>query len=169
METRRNTVLALAILLLLLCGCKRKQEGCDTAELRFDNLIGMTQARLQEAEIRESLWSHWRTRKCGKLLTKWISKEGKETDVLYEVKLLPASTLVMVITTNRASYGYQGQVFWHEVSKDDVYSVERIRPDNSCSLNTNSKVEVLPENVILSGAEYCLRFRGWGNEVVSVF
>jgi len=119
--------------------------------------------------MREFLWSHWHERKCATLLLKSISKEGKETDANYDIKLLPAATLVMVVTINRARYAYQGQVFWHETDKYDIYTVERVQPNNPYALNANSKVEVLPENATLSGSDYCLRFKGWGNDVLSFF
>lgn len=75
----------------------------------------------------------------------------------------------MVVTNKRARYGYQGQVFWHEDAKYDVYTIERVQPNNPYLLTVNSKVEILPENANLSASEYCLRFKGWGNEVVSFF
>ncbi len=58
---------------------------------------------------------------------------------------------------------------WHESAKYDIYTVERVQPNNPYSLNANSKVEVLPENATLSGSDYCLRFKGWGNDVFSFF
>jgi hypothetical protein len=166
---RVGTVLVLLVS-LLLCGCERKRADCAASlEIRLDNVIGMTQRHLREVEMREFLWSHWHERKCATLLLKSISKEGKEADANYEIKLLPATKLVMVLTVNRARYGYQGQVFWHEIAKYDVYTVERVQPNNPYSLNANSKVEVLPENANPSGSDYCLRFKGWGNEVLSFF
>lgn len=119
--------------------------------------------------MREFLWNHWRDRKCAKLVLKSISKEGKETDSHFEIKLLPSATLAMVVTINRARYGYQGQVHWQEDAKYDVYTVERVQSNNPYLLNPNSKVEVLSRNSELPGSDWCLRFKGWGNEVVSFF
>jgi hypothetical protein len=52
-----------------------------------------------------------------------------------------------------------------------VYTVERVKPNvpEWLGLNPRSKVEVLPEGANLSGSDYCLRFTGWGNEVLSFF
>ncbi len=168
MKIPAGTVLTLGVF-LVLCGCQKKHEDCAALEIRFDNSTGMTQGRLNMAKMREFLWSHWRARTCAKLLFEGFSKEGKETDDLFEIKLLPATTLVMVVTTNRASYGYQGQVLWHEVAKYDVYTVERVQPNNIQWPNLNSKVEVLPADADLSGADYRLRFKGWGDQVESFF
>ncbi len=165
---RVSAVLAL-VLSLILCGCKRKEEDCAKLEVRLDRLVGMTQGKAKEVEMREFLWGHWSNGKCATLLLKSVSLEGKETDTEYEIKQLPAATLVIVVTTNRASYGYQGQVFWHEVAKDDVYTVERVKPNDPYLLNPNSKVEILPADANVPGADYCLRFKGWGNEVLSFF
>ncbi len=169
MEMRVGAVLIL-LLSLLMCGCERKQAGCATRlEIRLDNLTRITQRHLKEVETREFVWNHWRERKCATLLLESVSKEGKETDSDFEIKPLPAGRLAMVVTIKRARYGYQGQVFWHENDKYDVYTIERVKPNNPDLLNVNSKVEVLPENANLSGFDYCLRFKGLGNEVVSFF
>jgi len=168
MKICAGTVVTLVIF-LVLCGCQKKQEDCAKLEVRLDRLIGMTQGKAKKAEMREFLWNHWHNGSCATLLLKSISLEGKETDDIYEIKLLPAATLAMVVTTNRASYGYQGQVFWHEVAKYDVYTVERVQPNSPYLLNATSKVEILSDNAKLSGSEYCLRFKGWGNEVESFF
>jgi hypothetical protein len=129
----------------------------------------MTQRQAKQAEMREFIWNHWRERKCATLLLKSISKEGKETDSNFAIKLIPGGSLALVVTIKGARYGYQGQVFWHQDGKYDVYTVERVQPNNPYVLNANSKVEVLPENANLLGSDYCLRFKGWGNEVVSFF
>jgi hypothetical protein len=169
MIMRVGAVLTL-LLSLPLCGCERKRADCDTPlDIRLDNLTGMTQRHLKEVEMREFIWNHWRERKCATLLLASVSKEGKETDSNFEIRLLPAGTLTMAVTVKRAKYGYQGQVFWHEDSKYDVYTVERVQPNNPYLLNVNSKVDVLPVNANLSGSDYCLRFKGWGNEVLSFF
>ncbi len=86
-------------------------------EVRLDRLTAIAQGKLKKSEMRAFLWRHWRNRECATLLLKSISLEGKETDTEYEIKRLPAATLVMVVTTKYASYGYQGQVFWHELAK----------------------------------------------------
>jgi hypothetical protein len=161
---------AVFMLLLLLCGCERKPAVCAARlQIRLDNLTEVTERPLKEAAMREFIWNHWREKKCATLLLGSISKEGKETDSSFEIKPLSAGTLAMVVTIKRASYGFQGQVFWHESDKYDVYAVERAKPNNPYSLSLNSKVEVLPENADLSGFDYCLRFKGWGNEVISFF
>ena len=168
MGMRVGAVLML-LLSLSLYACEKKEKDCSTTlEVRLDNVIGMTERQLRQAQMREFLWNNWRARKCATLHLKSISKEGKETDADYEIRLLPA-TLIMVVTINRARYGYQGHVFWHQDGKYDVYTVEQIRPSNPYLLNPNSKVEVLPESANLSGSDYCLRFTGWGNEVLSFF
>lgn len=168
MKIRARTVMTLVVL-LALCGCRKKQEDCAKLEVRRDRLTWITQGEMKQAEMREFLWNHWHNGRCATLLLKSISLEGKETDDIYEIKLLPAATLAMVVTTNRASYGYQGQVFWHEIARYEAYTVERVQPNNPYLLNANSKVEILPDNAHLSGSEYCLRFKGWGNEVESFF
>jgi hypothetical protein len=160
----------LAMLLSLLCGCERKRANCTTPmEIRLDNLTGVKQRRLKEADMREFIWKHWRERSCATLLLESVSKEGKETDSSFEIKLLPAGALAMVVTIKRASYGDRGQVSWHEDAKYDIYTIERVQPNNPYLLSLNSKVEILPENTSLLGSDYCLRFKGWGNEVVSFF
>jgi hypothetical protein len=152
---------------LLLWGCQKKRSDCAASlEIRLDNDIGMTQRNLKEAQMRAFLWSHWREKKRATLLLKSISKEGKETDASYEIKVLPAATLVMVVTVNRARYGYLGQMFWNHAANYDVYTVERVQPPNPYQLSENSKVEILPDNATLP---YCLRFKGWDNEVESFF
>jgi hypothetical protein len=167
METRVAAV-SMLLLSLLSCGCESKRPVCAAhLEVRLDNLTGTLQRDLKHVEMREFIWSHWRERQCATLLLKSISKEGKESDSSFEISVLPAGTLVMVVTNKHARYGYQGQVFWREDSKYDVYTVERVQPNNPYSLSVNSKVEVLPENANLSGSDYCLRFKGWGNEVMS--
>ncbi|MBZ5599901.1 MAG: hypothetical protein LAN83_16435 [Acidobacteriia bacterium] len=128
----------------------------------------MTERQFRQAQMREFLWKNWRERRCATLHLKSVSKEGKETDADYEIRPLP-TTLMMVVTINHARYGYQGQVFWHQDGKYDVYSMERVRPNNLYLLNPNSKVEILADNATLSGSDYCLRFAGWGNEVLSFF
>ena len=164
-----RTVAAVMVSLLLF-GCERKRADCGPdLEIRIDNTIGMTQRQLRIAEAREFLWNHWHERKCATLLLKSISKEGKETDTNYEVKLLPAASPVMLVTGSHARYGYQGQVFWRESPKYEVYTVERVQPNNPYLLNPSSNVEVLPENAILQGSDYCLRLKGWGSEVLSFF
>jgi len=166
-----RTGIALALFLSLLsCGCERKRPDCATPlEIRLDNLTGAPQRHLKEAEMREFIWKHWRERSCATLVLESISKEGKETDSNFEIKPLPSGALAMAVTIKRARYGDQGQVSWHEDAKYDVYTVERVQPNNPYLLNLNSKVQVLPENASLSGSDYCLRFKGWGNEVVSFF
>jgi hypothetical protein len=121
--------------------------------------------------MREFLWKNWHDRKPATLHLKSISKEGKETDVDYEIRVLPASTLVMIVTIKRARYGYLGQIFWRDSGKYDVYTVERVNPNKPEWLvqNPNSRVEGLPDNADISGSDYCLRFRGWGGEIMSLF
>ncbi len=166
----RVRALSTVALVLVLSGCERKREDCVAVlKIRLDNLSGMEQRQLKEVGMREFIWNHWRERKCATLFLESISKEGKETDSKFEIKLLPAGTLAMVVTIKRARYGYLGQVFWHEEANFDVYTVERVLPNNPYFLSANSKVEVLSENANLSGSDYCLRFKGWGNEVVSFF
>ena len=169
MGMRTGTGLTL-LLSLLLCGCERKAADCAAPlETRIDNLAGMAERQLKQAEMREFLWSHWRGKQCATLLLEAISKEGMETDSSFEIKVLPVGTTVMVVTIKRATYGYQEQVFWHEVAKDEIYTVERVQPSNPYLLNEDSKVAVLPDSSNLSGSDYCLRFKGWGNELVSFF
>ncbi len=164
---------AVAILLvsLFLGGCDRQKQDCGTTlEVRLDNVIGTTERELRHARMHEFIWKNWRERKCATLHLKSISKEGKETDADYEIRPLPG-TLIMVVTINRARYGYNGQIFWHQDGKYDVYTVERVKPNKPewLSLNPSSKVEVPPESANLSGSDYCLRLTGWGNEVLSFF
>src|SRR6266516_884745 len=154
-----------AILMLLLslslCACERKGKDCGTTlEVPLDNVDGMTERQLRQVQMREFLWNNWRERKCATLHLKSTSKEGKETDADYEIRPLP-TTLIMVVTINRARYGYKGQVFWHQDGKYDVYTLERVWPNNPYLLNPNSKVEVLLESAHMSGSDYCLRFSGW--------
>ena len=165
---RGGAILAL-FLSLLLSACDRKNADCSpTLETRLDNVIGGTERQRREIQMREFLWNNWRERKCATLHLKSVSKEGKETDADYEIRSLPA-TLMMVVTINRARYGYQGQAFWHQDGKYDVYTIERVKPNNPYLLNPSSKVEVLPDSANLSGSDYCLRFTGWSNEVLSFF
>src|SRR6266851_5719578 len=103
---------AVAILLVsvFLCACESQKQDCGTTlEVRLDNVIGMTERQLRQAQMHEFIWKNWRERKCATLHLKSISKEGKETDADYEIRQLPG-TLIMVVTINRARYGYQGQV-----------------------------------------------------------
>ena len=165
---RGGAILAL-LLSLLLSACDRKNADCGpTLETRLDNVIGGTERQRREIQMREFLWNNWRERKCATLHLKSVSKEGKETDADYEIRSLPA-TLMMVVTINRARYGYQGQAFWHQDGKYDVYTIERVKPSNPYLLNPSSKVEVLPDSANLCGSDYCLRFTGWSNEVLSFF
>ena len=165
---RGEAILAL-LLSLLLCACERKKVDCGTTlETRLDNVIGGTERQRREIQMREFLWNNWRNRKCASLHLKSISREGKETDADYEIRPLSA-TLIMIVTINRARYGYQGQVFWRQDGKYDVYTIERVKPNNPYLLNPNSKVEVLHDSANLSGSDYCLRFTGWNNEVLSFF
>ena len=153
------------IVVLLLsfswCACERKTVGCaSTLDVRLDNVIGGMERQRREVQMREFLSNNWRDRKCATLHLTSISKEGKETDADYEVRTLPASTLVIIVTIKRARYGYQGQVFWHEDGKYDVHTVERVKPNlpEWLILNPGYRVEVLPDNVNLAGSDYCLRF-----------
>ena len=170
MRVRAGAVLTL-LLSLAFCACERKQDTSPTLNVRLDNVIGGTERELRQIQMREFLWNNWHDRKPATLHLKSISKEGKETDADYEVRILPASTLVMVVTIRRARYGYLGQVFWHDGGKYDVYTVERVKPNKPewLALNPNSKIEVLSDNAKLSGSDYCLRFRGWGDEIMSFF
>jgi hypothetical protein len=169
---RVPAIIFILFLLFSGCACDRKTAGYGpTLDVRLDNVIGGLERQRREAQMHEFLWNNWRDRKCATLHLTSISKEGKETDADYELRILPASTLVIIVTIKRARYGYQGQVFWHEDGKYDVYTVERVKPNlpEWLSLNPSYKVEVLPDNVNPSGSDYCLRFRGWGNEVLSFF
>ena|SRR5438477_672395 len=161
-----------AVALLLLCSfctSETKKDDCGkTLDVRLDNVIGMSERQIRQAKMREFLWNNWHQRQCATLHLKSISKEGKETDTDYEIRPL-STTLAMVVTINRARYGYQGQVLWHQDGKYDVYWVERVTPNNPYLLHPNSKVEVIADNAALSGSEYCLRFTGWGHEVLSFF
>ena len=164
---------AVAILLmpLFICACERKTHDCGTPlEVRLDNLIGTTERQLRQAQMHEFIWKNWLENRCATLHVKSISKEGKETDTDFEIRPLP-STPIMVVTINRARYGDQGQVYWHQDSKYDVYTLERVKPNMPewLGLNPGSKVEVLLQSDNLSGTDYCLRFTGWGNEVLSFF
>jgi hypothetical protein len=117
--------------------------------------------------MREFLWSHWRARTSAKLLATYISKEGKETDASFEIKLIPPSTLILQITDTRYRYGYNGQVFKHSQAEDDIYTVERVSPSQPCPSDVTARITVLPSSAALSGDDYCLRLIGWGNEVKS--
>jgi len=165
----RTGPVPILLMSLLLCGCRRNDSRCAKLDIRLDNVIGITERHLREVEMREFLWTHWHERKCATILLKSVSKEGKKSDTSYEIKFLPAATPVMIVTVNQARYGYLGQVVWRQVAKFDVYAVERIQPSNSCLLNANSTVEVLPDTLPLTGSDYCLRFKGWNNEVESFF
>jgi len=165
---RQIRVVAMLLLLVLPCACKRKGLVNTTMDTRLDNVMGATERSLRQAQMREFIWNNWRERKSASLHLKSISKEGKETDADYEIRQLPM-TLIMVVTINRAGYGHNGQVFWHQDGKYDVYTVERVRPNNPYLLNPNSNVEVLAQSAQLPGADYCLRFKGWGNDVLAFF
>jgi hypothetical protein len=170
MERHLGAVAILLVSLFLGASDRRKKDCGTTLEVRLDNVIGTTERELRQARMHEFIWKNWRERKCATLHLKSISKEGKETDADYEIRPLPG-TLIMAITINRARYDYNGQIFWHQDGKYDVYTVERVKPNKPewLSLNPSSKVELPPESANLSGSDYCLRLTGWGNEVLSFF
>lgn len=168
---RHLGAVALLLVFLLLGACERqKQDGGTTLEVRLDNVIGATERELRQAQMHEFIWKNWREKKSATLHLKSISKEGKETNADYEIRPL-TGMLMMVVTINRARYGSNGQVFWHQDGKYDVYTIERVRPNKPewLGLNPRSKIEFPPESASLSGSDYCLRLTGWGNEVLSFF
>jgi hypothetical protein len=167
---RHLGVVAILLGSLILGACDRHQDRGTTLEVRLDNVIGTTERELRQARMHEFIWKNWRERKCATLHLKSISKEGKETDADYEIKTLPG-TLIMVVAINRARYGNNGQIFWHQDAKYDVYTIDRVRPNKPewLSLNPSSRVELPPDSASLSGSDYCLRLTGWGNEVLSFF
>lgn len=156
---------------VFFCSCETQNQVRPAAlEVRLDYVIGMKERQLRQAQMREFIWNNWCARKSATLHLKFVSKEGKETDADYEIRPL-LGTIIMVVTINRARYGYQGQVFWHQDRKYDVFTVERVKPNEPEWLmqNPGSKLESVPEGANLSGADYCLRLIGWGNAVLSFF
>lgn len=170
MERQLGAVAILLVSLFLGVCHQPKQDGGTTLEVRLDNVIGETERELRQAQMHEFIWRNWRGKKAATLHLKSVSKEGKKTDTDYEIRPV-TGTLVMVVTINRARYGYNGQVFWHQDGKYDVYTIERVRPNKPewLSLSPSSKVELLPESASLSGSDYCLRLTGWGNDLLSFF
>lgn len=100
---RVPTTIFILLLSLSQCACERKTgDSGPTLDVRLDNVIGGMERQRRAVQMREFLWNNWRDRKCATLHLKSISKEGKETDADYEVRILPASTLVMIVTIKRA-------------------------------------------------------------------
>jgi hypothetical protein len=170
MSKRLITSIVIALFSLAMINCVRESaHSIATLRLRLDNKTGAAERRSRQARMREFLWDHWRGKQQAWLMATYISKEGKQTDVQYDIRLVRPSTWIMVVTTTRYRYGHNGQIFRHEDDKYDIYSVERVKPDKSHLLTRESRVEVLPTDARYDRDEYCLRLIGWGGEVQSFF
>jgi hypothetical protein len=168
MTSRVSIITVVSITLTLIACAKRPVPQPPTLEVRLDNL-NVAEHEHKRSEMRIFLWEHWRSRQPAVLLLTSISKEGKRADTRFEIKNTPPGPLLLQVTVTGYRYGYNGQAFANEKIAYDIYTVERVLPDNCFLLRTDSIVEVLPENSNHPAGDYCLRLMGWGDRVESYF
>ncbi|MGE5114624.1 MAG: hypothetical protein ACM3JB_27505 [Acidobacteriaceae bacterium] len=157
--------IARSVLLMCLvfsaCG-KPHSVPVDTLEVRFDN-TNRSEYLANRVRLRNFIWTHWNQRLPARLTRIAISKEGKRADTIFEIKAVGSSTL-MQVRHIRYRYGYAGQVIPKEEAEYEVYKVERVLPCDPF-MELNSEVKVLRSGENIPASEFCLRLKGWGDQV----
>lgn len=162
-----STALVFMALTMLSCS-KAPAAQPATLSMRIDNTNGSEHHRMQ-SEMRDFLWEHWHAKQPAILQLTSISKEGKQVDVRFEIKNAPPAPLVLQIDATGYRYGYNGQVFRGEETRNEVYTIDRVLFDRCFLLRADSHAQVLPHDSNQPASEYCLRFRRWGDEFEGSF
>lgn len=157
-----QALMAIVVGLLLLACKKATPPPVQFLEVRFDN-TNHAEYESNRTRMREFLWNSWKNRQPARLLKVGVSKEGKRSDTTYEIKEV-GSTILTQVSFTHYRYGYNGQVIPKNDGGYDIYTIERVQPNNPY-MDLNSKVDVVPLNKDLPSSEYCLRFKGWGGTV----
>jgi hypothetical protein len=167
MSLKRACIFIVVTAVLVSCQTKRAAQ-IDVLTVKLDNLIGMEQRRAKWIEMRGFLWAHWAERKPANLFLTTVSKEGRTTHAEYRIALL-SGVLMLKVTFVRDRIGYQGQVIPKPEGGYDAYTVERVLSKNPHGVGEDARVTVLAGDALVSPADYWLRFKGWGNALITYF
>jgi hypothetical protein len=141
----------------------------DTLTIKLDNLSGMKQRQTKSAEMRQFIWEHWIQRRSSSLFLTTVSKEGETSHAEYKIVLLSGNTLILKVTVVRDRIGYQGRVMPKSDGGYEAYTVERVLSKNPYGVGTEAQVTVLPSDAEVPATGYWLRFKGWGDALITYF
>ena len=119
--------------------------------------------------MREFLWTHWHSKKCGVLLLTAVSKEGDVSHSEYRISMVPVSMMQLKVAIIRDRVGYQGQVIPGPEGGYEAYTIERVLSENPYGVGEENKVTVLPNDAIVAPSKYWLRIKDWEGNLVTYF
>jgi hypothetical protein len=91
------------------------------------------------------------------------------THAEYKIVLLPGNVLTLKVSFVRDRIGYQGQVIPKADGGYEAYTVDRVLSKNPRGVGEEAKVTVLSSDALVPPAKYWLRFKGWGDTLITYF
>jgi hypothetical protein len=85
-----------------------------------------------------------------------------------KIQHLPGNTFMLRVSFERDHIGYQGQVITKSDGGYEAYTIERVQSENPFGVGVESKITVLPDNAS-SPPKFSLRFKGWGDPLITYF
>ena len=167
MSMKRVCIFVVIVAVLVSCQTKRAAQT-DVLAVKLDNLTGMEERRVKWIEMREFLWTHWVAKKRANLLLTSVSKEGRTTHAEYRIVLL-SGLLMLKVTFVRDRISHQEQVIPEPDGGYEAYIVERVLSKNPRGVGEDAKATMLAGDAVVPPADYWLRFKGWGDTVITYF